>query len=83
MITELRCVYHEHGHVDSWTVRYEYERRVSHGSPCESNKLLYRYRQAHTKKISTLEVVVHSASLPSAELVIEHGKKVFVRIKVQ
>ena len=75
MITGLRWVYRDHGHIDSWSVRVENGLRVAHGNPCEDNCLLYQFRQSHAKKLSEVGKVVRSAPPLFAKLVIEHGKR--------
>lgn len=76
VISGLRLVYRDAGHVDNWQARIvKGEGATAHGNPLEGNNAIKEFRKMHSKKLAELGNVVRTAPPLSAEHVIEHGRK--------
>lgn len=75
IVSGLRWVYRDSGHIDNWTIRVNEDgSKTAHGNPLIGNIHIKEFRNVHAKKLSAAGKVARSAPPLSAEHVIEHGK---------
>lgn len=81
IITGLRWVYREAGHVDSWQTRIGADgKQYAHGNPLENNNALKAFRNMHSQKLSEFGRVVRTAPPLRDEHIIEHGVRFLVSV---